>query len=74
MGKNIITIFKNILSDEISGDIKLTAEPCEQAIDRRVAETKAFRANAIIDVRFLTSYIIQSAAEILVYGNGVFAE
>jgi len=50
------------------------AESREQAIDRMIAEAKALGANAIIDVRFSTSYIMQSAAEILVYGTAVFVE
>ena len=74
IGKDIVAVFKNILGGEISEYTKLMAESREQAIDRMIAEAKALGANAIIDVRFLTSYIIQSAAEILVYGNGVFAE
>ena len=59
---------------EISEYTKLMAESREQAIDRMKAEAKALGANAIIDVRFSTSYIMQSAAEILVYGTAVFVE
>lgn len=74
IGKDIIAVFKNILGGEISEYTKLMAESREQAMDRMVAEAKALGANAIIDVRFSTSYIMQSAAEILVYGTAVFVE
>ena len=60
--------------NKLSEYTKLMAESREQAIDRMIAEAKALGANAIIDVRFSTSYIMQSAAEILVYGTAVFVE
>jgi uncharacterized protein YbjQ (UPF0145 family) len=31
-------------------------------------------ANAIVDTRFSTSYIMQNAAEILVFGTAVYVE
>jgi len=74
IGKDIVAVFKNILGGEISEYTKLMAESREQAIDRMIAEAKALGANAIIDVRFSTSYIMKSAAEILVYGTAVFVE
>jgi len=60
--------------NKLSEYTKLMAESREQAIDRMIAEAKALGANAIIDVRFSTSYIMKSAAEILVYGTAVFVE
>ncbi len=49
-------------------------ESREQALDRMTNEAKALGANAIINVRFSTSYIMQNAAEILVYGTAVYVE
>ncbi len=74
IGKDIIAVLKNILGGEISEYTKLMAESREQALDRMTAEAQALGANAIVDVRFSTSYIMQSAAEILVYGTAVFVE
>jgi uncharacterized protein YbjQ (UPF0145 family) len=56
---------------EIEEYTKMMAEAREQALDRMVAEAKALGADAILDVRFGTSYVMASAAEILVYGNAV---
>jgi uncharacterized protein YbjQ (UPF0145 family) len=39
-----------------------------------IEEAKALGANAIVDVRFSTSYIMSNVAEILVYGTAVYAE
>ena len=74
IGKDIIAAFKNILGGEIQEYTKLMGESREQALDRMINEAKALGANAIINVRFSTSYIMQNAAEILVYGTAVYIE
>lgn len=74
IGKDIIAAFKNILGGEIQEYTKLMGESREQALDRMINEAKALGANAITDVRFSTSYIMQNAAEILVYGTAVYVE
>jgi len=46
----------------------------EQSVDRMIEEAKALGANAIVDTRFATSYIMSNVAEILVYGTAVLIE
>lgn len=74
IGKDIIALLKNIVGGEIQEYTKLMAESREQAIDRMCEEAKGLGANAIVDCRFSTSYIMASAAEILVYGTAVLIE
>ncbi len=74
LGKDILAIFKNMIGGEIEEYTKLMAESREQALDRMTEEAKALGANAIISCRFTTSYIMQNAAEILVYGTAVYVE
>ncbi len=74
IGKDIIAVFKNLVGGEIEEYTKLMAEAREQAIDRMKNEAQALGANAIVDVKFSTSYIMQNAAEILVYGTAVKIE
>ncbi len=74
IGRDIIAVFKNILGGEIQEYTKLMGESREQALDRMTQEAKALGANAIIDTRFSTSYIMANAAEILVYGTAVYIE
>lgn len=74
IGKDIVAVVKNLLGGEIQEYTKLLAESREQAIDRMIEEAKALGANAIIECRFSTSYIMANAAEILVYGTAVYAE
>ncbi len=74
IGRDIVALLKNIVGGEIQEYTKLMAESREQALDRMVAEAKELGANAIVNCRFSTSYIMQSAAEILVYGTAVYVE
>jgi uncharacterized protein YbjQ (UPF0145 family) len=71
VGKDIIAAFKNMVGGEIEEYTKMMGEAREQALDRMVAEAKSLGADAVVDVRFGTSYVMQSAAEILAYGTAV---
>lgn len=74
IGKDIVAVFKNILGGEIEEYTKLLAESRDQSLDRMIAQAESMGANAILDVRFSTSYIMANAAEILVYGTAVVTE
>ncbi len=74
IGKDIVAVFKNILGGEIEEYTKLLAESREQSLDRMISEAEQLGANAVVDVRFSTSYIMANAAEILVYGTAVVVE
>lgn len=74
LGKDILALFKNIVGGEIEEYTKLLAESREQSIDRMVAEAESLGANAVVDTRFSTSYIMANAAEILSFGTAVVVE
>lgn len=74
IGKDILAVLKNIIGGEIEEYTKLMGESRDQALDRMIDNAKQYGANAIVDVRFSTSYIMGSAAEILVYGTAVYVE
>ncbi len=74
IGKDILALLKNIFGGEIEEYTKLLAESRDQSIDRMIAHATELGANAIVDVRFSTSYIMANAAEILVYGTAVVVE
>ena len=74
IGKDILAGLKTIVGGEIEEYTKLLAEAREQAIDRMISNAEELGANAIVDVRFSTSEIMASAAEILVYGTAVYIE
>ncbi|MBX2992332.1 MAG: YbjQ family protein [Bacteroidetes bacterium] len=74
IGKDIVALFKNIFGGEIEEYTKLLGESRDQSLDRMVAQATELGANAIVDVRFSTSYIMANAAEILAYGTAVVVE
>lgn len=71
IGKDILAVLKNITGGEIEEYTKLLAESRDQAIDRMIAQAEALGGNAVVDVRFATSYIMANAAEILAFGTAV---
>lgn len=74
IGKDILAVLKNMVGGEIEEYTKLMAESREQALDRMKAEAEQLGANAVIEIRFSTSEVMQAAAEMLVYGTAVIIE
>lgn len=74
IGRDIMAKLKNVVGGEISDYTKLMGESREQAIDRMVEDAKDLGANAIVGIKFSTAEVMDSAAEILVYGTAVIVE
>ena len=74
LGRDILAGLKGIVGGEIEEYTKMMAEAREQAVDRMVAEATRLGANAVTDVRFMTSFIMGAASEILAFGNAVIVE
>ena len=74
VGKDILAGLKNIFGGEIEEYTKLMAEAREQALDRMIDGANELGANAVVDVRFTTSFIMGAASEILAYGTAVIVE
>lgn len=71
VGRDILAGLRNIVGGELHDYTKLMGEAREQSIDRMMDEAKSLGADAIVGVRFSTSVVAQSAAEILVFGTAV---
>ncbi len=74
LGKDLVAGLKNIVGGEIEEYTKLMAEAREQALGRLKDEAERLGANAVVDLRFSTSYIMGMASEILAYGTAVVIE
>ena len=70
-GKDILASFRNVIGGEIAEYTKLLAESREQAMDRMIEDAKSKGADGIVCIRFTTSSIMQSAAELFVFGTAV---
>lgn len=71
LGRDIFAGLKNIVGGEISEYTQLLADAREQAIQRMLEDARRLGADAIINVRFTTSQVMQGAAEMLAYGTAV---
>ena len=74
VGRDIMAGLRGLVGGEITDYTKMMAEAREQALDRMVEEARALGANAVLGIRFGTSYIMANVAEILVYGTAVTIE
>ena len=74
LGKDILAFFRNLAGGEIHEYTKMLAEAREQSIDRLLEDAEALGANAVVGLRFQTSMIQTSAAEMVCYGTAVIIE
>lgn len=70
-GRDFMAGIKNLVGGEIDEYTKLQAQSREEAIERMVKDAERLGADAIVNVRFATSVIMQGASEILAYGTAV---
>jgi uncharacterized protein YbjQ (UPF0145 family) len=70
-GSDIFAGFKNIIGGEIEEYTKLQAQSREQAMQRLERDAQRLGADAVVNIRFTTSTIMQGASEILAYGTAV---
>jgi len=71
IGRDIFAGLKNIVGGEISEYTELLAQAREQSIQRMLQDAQELGANAVVNVRFNTSQVMQGAAEMLAYGTAV---
>lgn len=71
IGKDIGAGFKTIIGGELKAYTEMMDQARAIATDRMVAEAQAMGADAVVNVRFATSAIMQGAAEVMAYGTAV---
>lgn len=74
IGRDFMAGLKNLVGGEIQEYTKLIAEAREQALDRMIADAEEQGADAVINVRFGTTFLMGMASEILAYGTAVKLE
>ena len=71
IGRDIAAGFKNVIGGEIKSYTQMISQSREEAFNRMVNDAADQKADAVINVRFVTSMVMQGAAEILAYGTAV---
>jgi len=74
VGRDIMAGLKNLVGGELKGYTELMTEARKEATRRMVDQAKSMGANAVINVRFATSSVMQGAAELFAYGTAVIVE
>jgi len=71
LGKDLSAIVRLILGGELTEYTEMMGRARTTATNRMVAQAKDIGADAIINVRYMTTSVVGSAAELLVYGTAV---
>ena len=71
LGKDISQMFKTLVGGELKAYNEMMDEARALATKRMVAEAEALGADAVVNVRYASSAVMQGAAEVIVYGTAV---
>lgn len=71
LGRDFMAGMKTIVGGEIKGYTEMLREARQIATKRMVDEAESLGADAVVDVRYGSSAVMQGAAEIIVYGTAV---
>ncbi len=71
VGRDILSVFRQIVGGELKEYSEMIQESRQISTAKMVEEAEKLGADAIINIRFTTSNVMQGAAEILVYGTAV---
>jgi uncharacterized protein YbjQ (UPF0145 family) len=71
VGRDISNMLKSLVGGELRGYSEMLNEARAIATKRMMEDAANFNADAIVNVRYTTSAVMQGAAEMLVYGTAV---
>lgn len=71
LGRDFMASLKTLVGGEIAGYTEMLNQARQIAIKRMVDEAEKLGADAIINVRYASSSVMQGAAEIIAYGTAV---
>ena len=70
-GKDFMAGMKTLVGGEITGYTEMLVEARQIATKRMVDEAEAMGADAVVNIRFGSCSVMQSAAEVVAYGTAV---
>lgn len=71
VSRNLAANFKSAVSGEVTSQTEMLAEARTEALNRLIKAAESKGANAIVNVRFTSSAITPSVAEVHAYGTAV---
>ena len=70
-GKDFMAGMKTLVGGEIVGYTEMLVEARQIATKRMVDEAEAMGADAVVNIRYGSSSVMQGAAEVITYGTAV---
>ena len=70
-GKDFMSGMKNLVGGEVEAYTDLLAQARQIATKRMVDDAQAMGADAVLNIRYTSSSIMQGAAEVTAYGTAV---
>ena len=70
-GRDFMAGMKTLVGGEIESYTQMLTEARQIATKRMVDEAQALGADAVVNVRYATSSVMQGASEVVVYGTAV---
>lgn len=74
IGKDIASGFRHLVGGEMKEYSEMLNEARQIATKHMVDEANELGANAVVNIRYASSSVVQGAAEIMVYGTAVVYE
>jgi len=71
LGKDILQAFKSMVGGELRAYNDMMTEARALATKRMVEEAESLGADAVVNIRYASSAIMQNAAEVIAYGTAV---
>jgi len=71
LGKDLSALIRLVLGGELTEYTEMMGRARRVATNRMIAKAEEMGANAIINVRYMTTSVVGSAAELLAYGTAV---
>lgn len=71
LGKDILAGLRTLVGGEIKEYTEMITESRNEAQRRMIAQAERVGADAVINVRYVTSQVMSGAAELLAYGTAV---
>ena len=71
IGRDITQGLKTIVGGELGAYTQMMNEARQLATDRMIEEARFLGADAVVNVRYATSAVMQGAAEVMAYGTAV---
>jgi len=71
LGKDLMAGLRTLFGGEIKEYTEMLLESRAEAVRRMTTQAKELGADAVINVRFVTSQVMSGAAELLAYGTAV---